>query len=174
MPLNPQIMIDAIKTLTAGTEAEATTSWGNMLVDYMKTATGILPTGFTPAVVTAIKSSLIGMSAPGAAAALIQAAFATLWAQMIAAPATFFAGATLITPPPTLGVIAADLAAAFPVNITLNGSGTPPSTGTIDGDRNLAATVLVLGAPLVPGTGFHLRNQGGTYTTPGPVVVPIV
>jgi hypothetical protein len=93
---------------------------------------------------------------------------------MVAAPPTFFAGATLITPPPTLALIAADLAAAVPVNMLLNGSGIPPSTGTLDGDKNLATVTLVSGGTLLPGTGFHIRNQGGTYTVPGPVVTPIV
>lgn len=193
MPLNPLIMIDALKDLSADNEPEAAETWTNMLIDFMKGATGIIPTGFTPLIVNTIRTIFDGptpsippspsdpdpplkdgMSAPGAGIAIIQAGFTALWAAMIAAPPTFFAGATLITPPPTLGLIAVDLAAAVPANIALNGSGVPPSTGTLEGDKELATITLVTGGALLPGTGFYIRNLGGTYTVPPAVVTPIV
>ena len=112
-----------------------------------------------------------GMSADGQGLIAIPQAFTELWTQMSAAPATFFATATTITPPPTLALIAVDLIAIIPANLPYNGSGIPPSTGDPDQDQEIAITNLVLGFPLAT-NGFHLRNQGGTWTPPsGPPVV---
>lgn len=177
MPLNPTTMINALKEFEADTESAAAEAWTDMIINYLKEATGILPTGFTPAIRDSIIAILDptpeendGISVAGLAA--IPAAFTAVWAAMVAAPVTFFATATAITPPPALATIAADLAAAAPINVALDGGGIPPSTGTLEGDKELAITVLVSGAPLAPGTGFHLRNQGGTWVPPsGPPVV---
>lgn len=191
MVLDPQIMINAVKDLQADTEPVAASAWTDLVINYLKTATGILPSGFTQPIIDSIRTILDGptpsippspsdpdppikdgMSADGAGLVAIPAAFTAVWAAMAAAPPTFFPTATAIIPPPQLALITVDLAAAAPANLALNGSGVPPSTGTLEGDQELAVTVLVLGAPLLPGTGFHLRNQGGTWVPPsGPPVI---
>lgn len=111
----------------------------------------ILPSG-PAAGKAAMEPLLVGMSAPGAAAAIIAAAITAFW--VAAATPASFPGSTAVTPPPNAG-LSGSLAAAFAANI--------------------AAALSLKDAALVVATAMHTEAIiGGLVTLPSPPPVPIL
>lgn len=102
---------------------------------------------------TAMASALVGMSAPGAGAAKFVDGFQEFWVGVAGGLTASFAGATAISPPPFAGL----LAALQPV---------------FDANRDLARSLEDSMDALA--TAIHLEVTGGTVTTAGPTVTPII
>lgn len=139
----------------AGTEAGAISLWATGYGNYAAAATALTP--ILAAGVTLGEAALIanmtGLSTPGFAVTAIAAGLRAFWVAVAGGLATSFAGATAITPPPLTGLEAA-LTAAFATN------NTPAVT------RAQAASTCA--------TAIHGVIAGGTVTTAGPIVTPIV
>lgn len=121
---------------------------------YMTQATGILPGGIAAAV-TAMAAAMTFSSDLTAAQGASQfgSGVGAFWATMAAAPATYFTGATVVTPPSTAAMVSA-LTANFPANTS--------------GDATLEEAMDAIA------TSMHAGTVGlGTYTVPpaGPVAI---
>lgn len=88
---------------------------------------------------------------PAGAAAVLVGGVQAFWAAMVAAPATYFAGATVITPPAGLTGLAAALSAVFAANVGLS----------LEDSADAMAGAI------------HTASLGGTATFPGPLVTAI-
>lgn len=139
------------------TAGAAETTLAQAFGDYFK--------GAIAGAVTVIGSAIDSTAVPAMAGAMsfaegatplegageIKAGIDAFWAAMVAAPASFFAAATLITPPAVYGTLPASLAATFIAN-------TGASASLADSADDMAADIH----PLTDGT--------GTATFPGPTV----
>ena len=96
-----------------------------------------------------MESAMTGLSTAGAAA--IQSGITAFWAALL--PALVFPGATVITPPPGLGGIAALLTSTFAANTSAKA------------DKDAAMDAIA--------TDLFNSSLGGTATFPGPVVAPV-
>lgn len=101
-------------------EATAAAALANAWSTYFAGAsvTGIpIAPGILASATSAFQSALTGMSAPGAAAASIQAAVTAFWGSIVGSAAAAWImppnTVTLVAPPPTTGGIAAALAPVF-------------------------------------------------------------
>jgi len=129
------------------TEASAISAWANAFRIYFEDAESNLIPISVPALGTpeaAMKGAMTGLSTAGASA--IQAGIVAFWGSLTAAPATYFAAATVITPPPGLSGIATALQAIFDTNISSRASK----------EEAMAAIAGVI----------HPANLGGTATFP--------
>lgn len=138
------------------TEAAAITAWAAAFEVYFldaTTATGgsILAAGVTAAK-AAMATAMVGLSTDGAAK--IAAGVSAFWGAGVAAPATWWAAATVITPPAALADLETDLGNTFSQNISEEASKATCM-------QRIAADI-------------HTACTGGTATFPGPVVDPIL
>ncbi len=101
----------------------------------------------------AMAAALVGMSTPGAGGAKYVAGFAAFWTGVAGGLAASFAGATAITPP-TFSSLLAALQPVFDDN-------TNNEENLVDAMDAIASVV-------------HANVGGGTVTTVGPVVTPII
>lgn len=90
-------------------------------------------------------------STPAEAGTQLANGVSAFWAAMVAAPATFFPGATAITTPPALADLAPNLATVFAANV----------------GRSLEGCAAALADAM------DTASTGGTATFPGPVVAAI-
>lgn len=135
-------------------EPEAIQGWAAAFRTYFEDAVaGAVPveTSALDAPESAMAGAMTGLSTSGASA--IQAGVIAFWAALVAAPAVYFVGATLITPPLGLSGLAAALTTVF-ANNTATKASASTAYAAISGANNAA-------------------NTGGTATFPGPVVEPI-
>ncbi len=104
----------------------------------------------------AMSAALIGVSSPGAGAAVLTTAIQAFWAAVAGGLATSFAGAIAITPPPHSS-LTAQLSSTFSTN-TSTTADKPTATSAIASDMYSEAVI------------------GGTVTYPGgpPPVFPIL
>jgi len=160
MPLTPALLAAELDTQVqnAATEPPARAAlalaWANYF--YNATSNGVPVTpGSLAGAQAAMAAALTGMSVSGAGAAAIQAGITAFWTAIVGTPPAIFAAATVITPPPTLGGIAAALPPVFAANTM------PGVTKT----QALNAIAIVL----------HANGGIGSIATfPGPVVAPIL
>lgn len=148
-------------------ESAAIEAWAEAFTKYFEDAIS----NAVPIVVAALrtpttgpkdlmKAGMTGLSVTGPAA--IQAGITAFWGALVTVPAIYFPAATLITPPPTLATIAADLLLVMPVNVAESAS------------TDTAMGRIASGHPPVIMLGLHTLNLGGTATFPGPIVAPIL
>jgi hypothetical protein len=140
----------------ASVEATAITNLVNAYATYAAGAaalTPILSTGIDLGK-AAMQSALVGMSATGAGLVSIPAAIVAFWAAVAAGLTASFAGATAITPPPH-----ATLAALFAATCAAN---TASELSLADSTAAIAANM------------HENAILGGTVTTAGPTVTPIL
>ena len=139
----------------SGTEADAIQKLTAAFAAYCEEAvalTPILSAGIDLGV-EAMEAELVGMNAPGAAAAKIAAGFQAFWNAVALGLATSFAGASAITPPSY---------AALPVMLQ----------GVFYANRDLGRTLEE--SADVMATAIHVSTvPGGSVTTAGPAVTPI-
>lgn len=155
--LQATLKSELVAMVLYGEEAPAVAAWAAAWSAYFADAeTNSIPINpaALPAAEAAMAAALLGMSASGAGAGKIQAGIQAWWNAMVAAPATFWAGCTVIAPPPGLSGIAAALQSAFDSN----------TSGGVTED---AAYDVIAGI-------FHSANLGGQATFPGPLVFPIL
>lgn len=88
----------------------------------------------------------------GEAGAALAAGVSAFWDAMVAAPSTFFAGASVITPPAGLAALPGSLAAVLAANI----------------GQSLESCAAAIAAAI------HDASTGGTATFPGPTVAPVL
>lgn len=92
--------------------------------DYMKNAVSngvpISESAVDDTAVPAMESALefVQPSTPEAGALIFVAGFAAFWAEMVAAPADFFVGATVITPPAALATLDEPTLTVFATNLS--------------------------------------------------------
>lgn len=143
---------------TYGDEPSAVTSWVNAWVQYMSQASAgavpIIVPALMGAPAEAMRGVLVGMSTPNAGSTAIQNAITAFWGAMAATPASFFAAATVITPPPTLSTISASIRSILGANTK--------------GNLPQAAALMNLANAL------HAANQGGSAMFASPPAIPIV
>ena len=132
-------------------EAAAIDAWAQAIVDYYKGATGIT-TAAVDAELANVKTAMAGLSTTGAVS--IQAGFQGIWTAMGAAPASFFATATAITPAPGIATIAT---VALPSQFIANNA---PGVTKATAASNIAGAL-------------HTASAGGSWTPPSGPVVPI-
>lgn len=138
------------------TEAQAIITLTNAYGVFAADATAGVP--ITPAGVdlgkAAMQAALVGMSVPGAGAAIMVAGVQAFWGAVAAGLAVSFAAAIAIVPPPHAGLLPL-LISSFAANTT---SAAPKAV----------ATMLIA-------TDFYSQAIiGGGVTFPGPVVSPIL
>lgn len=140
----------------ADTEAAARAAWASAWTAYFYgAAAGAVPVtpGSLAGAQAAMDAGMTGLSTAGAIA--IQTGLAAFWGAVVAGAAAVFPSATLVTPPPGLGIVSAALLPVFLAN-----------TSTSAGKET---------ALLAIATALHgVAGLGGTATLPGPTVVPIV
>ncbi len=146
------------------TEAEAISFMASAFTTFFLDATvaGVpaLPSPLAPAE-AAMAASLVGMSAPGAAAGLIQAGITSYWATaLLSAPAIWIAVPPIVpasgVPPAGLGGVAAAMGPVFASNIS----------GAVDNATASAALASAI---------FPLVTVGATVTvSPPPAVIPVL
>jgi len=153
MPLSASTLASELEALEPTTNAVlAAQRTAQAYANYFSNATGVIPGGI-PSAQFAMASAIGYLYDPPNGAAQIQAGITAFWSVISTSPAAFFAGATIVTPPPTLGAIAAALSSTFPVN---------RAAGLSLADAMQAVAAVI-----------HPNSLGGTYTTPGPTVTPI-
>lgn len=145
------------------TEADAIEKWAEAWVKYFEDA----ESNSVPITVAALrtpttgakdlmKGGLAGLATTGALA--LQTGITAFWGALVAGPALYFSGASIITLPPTLSAIEADLDAIFAANIS----------GEVSADDAYDA---IVNGPV----GLHAGGgNGGTATFPGPTVADIL
>jgi len=136
-------------------ESDAVSAWAQAFRGYFENAeTNSIPiiTAGLDVPQSAMAGAMVGLSTDGAAK--IQAGITQWWATLALAPSTYWATATVITPPPGLSGIATVLQAVFSSNISTSASKTDA--------MNAIAGVL------------HTNNLGGTATFPGQAPFPIL
>lgn len=157
MALNASTLATQLQNLApSSSEAAAITALVNAYGTYAAgaaAATPILAAGINLGK-AAMLTALVGMSASGAGLTKIPLAIAAFWAAVAGGLAASFAGATAITPPPH-----ATLPTSFPTTCASN---TVASATLVVSTQNIA-TVMHADAII-----------GGTVTTPGPTVTPIL
>lgn len=171
MARDGQVLIDALLEppgLTEGklftTELDAIEAWAEAYKLYFADAEANAVPVLAPILETAkaaMAGAMTGLSVTGAAA--IQSGITAFWTAL-APPASVFTAATLITPPPGLAAISADILLAAPNNV-LGKKSAPDALGA-----------LVLGDAGPPvNIGIHtLCLTGATATFPGGVVAAIL
>ena len=90
----------------------------------------------------AFKAALVGMSGTGQGAAKLASAVSAYWSTIVLAATSVFVGCTVISPPPTLGLVSAALTLIFAQNIA-EGSSKTVCSGRIAGvlhDNSSGAT----------------------------------
>lgn len=126
--------------------------------NYMKAAvaaTPIVQASLVNAVIAMAGAMTFDLDATYAeGAAVVKAGLVAFWGAMNSPASIYFTGATLVTPPAGLSTIDGALAAAFEDN-TADGT-------TLEDACDALASVI------------HAASAGGTVTTPGPTVTPIV
>lgn len=155
MALSESTLATEFEVLTPTADAaEAAQRLADAYGNYMSAATA---NGGAILTVTAAVSAMAGamtFSSSGSAAsaaAAISAGVSAFWGVLVAAPATHFAGATVITPPAGLAGLTAALTSML--------SG---------GDRTLEEGAAALASDV------HAATAGGSATFPGPLVAPII
>ncbi len=142
-----------VPTLGSGATALA-----QAYANYMAGATALTPilAPALPAAVTAMAGAMTFSAGASAAAgaAVLAAGVAAFWAAMNAPAASYFASATLVTPPPALAGLAAALAPIMTANAA--------SGVTLEDASDALAAAL------------HTASLGGTATTPVAIVTPII
>lgn len=146
-----------VNLVPAATEATAITRLADAYATFATdAAAGAVP--ITTAGVAlgkaAMQLALIGISTPGAGAAVLTSAVQAFWSAVAGGLATSFSGATAIVPPPNAGLQA--------LLVTTFGTNTA-SQASLGAATNAVATAL-----------YNQAIIGGTATFPGPVVSPIV
>ena len=129
MPLLPNTLASGLESMTpTGEEQPAIAAFANAWSTYFAgaSASGVpaVPGSFAPGI-AAMQTAMVGFSAPFAGAPGIQAGITAFWGAIaplasviwVLAPAVVLAA---VTPPPGLGVIAADLMTLFPLNLNAN------------------------------------------------------
>ncbi len=121
-------------------EATAISNFANAWTTYFQGASvSGASIGSLAAAKSAMQGALVGMSAPNAGAAKIQAGITAFWGVIVASGASLWVITpsiiTLVAPPPTLGGIAAALSGVFASNAA-------DPTKTIAQATNAIATVL--------------------------------
>jgi hypothetical protein len=154
MALSQTTLKDSLVSMLYPGQADPTGALASAFGAYMTQATGILPAGIAAAV-TAMKNAMSFSDDMTAAQGASQfgSGVGAFWAAMVAAPATYFTGATVITPPSTAAMVSA-LEADFPVNTS--------------GDATLAEAMDAIA------TSMHAGTVGlGSYTVPpaGPTAI---
>jgi hypothetical protein len=158
MAMSASALATQLLNLTpVATEATAIARLADAYAAFASSAiAGVAP--ITPAGVAlgkaAMSSALVGVSAPGAGAAVLASAVQAFWVAVAGGLATSFATATAIAAPPNAGLQVA-LAATFASNTA--------SRADLATATQAVATVL--------------HNQaiiGGGVTFPGPVISPIL
>lgn len=139
------VEVDAVSALAA--------AWSTFFSDAETNGIPILPAALGTAE-TAMIVALTGMSATGAGAAKIQDGITAWWGVIVAAPASFWPGCILVTPPPTLSGIAAALEAVFVAN----------TSGSLSEEDAYNAIAGVL----------YPNNLGGIATFPPSLPFPIL
>lgn len=156
--LLPTSLRDALLTVVPfNDEAGAIAAWTAAWVQYMGQAGAGVPVNalaLEGAPAAAMRAALVGMSTQDAGANIIQAGITAFWGAMAASPIAYFAAATIITPPPSLGMIAENIRGIFETNTR----GNLPQAEAL---MNLAVAL-------------HTSNQGGSATFAAPPPVPIV
>lgn len=142
----------------SGDPVAARTEFAQAFGEYFKEAvltgggpllnTAAIDSTSVPAMAAALTFSIGNTALQGATA--IVTAINAFWATLVAAPATFWTGATLVTPPP-YATLAATLASTFEDNRD-DELGKADASNAIAGDIHLATDLL------------------GTVTFPGPLV----
>jgi len=142
-------------------EATAITNFTNAWATYFAGAsvTGV-PVGSLAAAKSAMQGALVGMSLANAGAAKIQAGITAFWGVIVTSGPTLWvltpSVITVVTPPPTLGGIAAALTAVFASNAA-------DPTKTLAQATNAIAIVL-----------HNNGGLGGIATVQPPPVAPSV
>lgn len=135
-------------------EPAAITNFVNAWKTYFAaSAAGAASYVSSPAHASAMSAAMVGMSAPGAGAAKIQAGIIAWWASVVATGPATYPGSTVVVAPTLITGIAALLTPVFASNTS--------------GSLSLAAACNAIAAVL------HVNNLGGTATI-ATVVTPIV
>lgn len=135
-------------------EATANQNFANAWATYFAASAAGVPYTSNPAHKAAMISAMSGSSAPNAGALAIQLGVIAWWTSVVSTGPATYSGCTLVTPPPTISVIAAALA--------------PVLISNTAGGLSLAAASNAIAAVL------HANNLGGTATFPPAVVTPIL
>ncbi len=146
---------ELLAMVPVGTEAEAISNLATAYANYAADAealTPILSTGIDLGK-AAMEAALVGMSSPGAGAAIWVSGYQAFWVGIAGGLTLSFVGATAIAPPPFSGLLAV-LQPVFDANRALG--------------RDLADSTDALA------TIIHADVIGGTVTTAGPTVTPII
>jgi len=151
------LAIQLLNLVPASTEASAiatfTDTYSQFAADAVAGAATITAAGVALGR-TAMQAALVGISSPGAGAAVLAAAVQAFWAAVAAGLAASFPSATAVVPPPHTGLQAL-LGAVFTTN-------TASMANLADATQAVAAA---------------LHNQaiiGGLVTTSGPTISPIL
>lgn len=167
MPLVQAALADGLKGLTPTADVsvaaeQLASAWTKYFGDASISGTPV--GGSLDSAKAAMKSALLGMSAPGAAAAAIQSGVTAFWGVVAPAAATMWTlppPATVVSavPPPTLSAIAAALTGVFAGN----------TTGGVDLDTAASNVATVLH------TNGGLGGISQVFVPPGPAApVPIL
>lgn len=144
-------------TTTAGAaELRLAEAYGNYMHAAVANGVPIVAAAVDATAVPAMAAAMTFAAGATASqgAAVVSDGVSAFWAALVAAPATFFVGATVITQPPFATLVAA-LAAVFESNTSA--------------ERSLADAVAEVATVLHTATASQ-----GTATFPGPVVAPIL
>ena len=126
-------------------EASAINAWVDAWAEYFKgSQAGTVPFNVLSieAPKAAMAGAMDGLSTAGASA--IQAGITAFWGVLMATPPSYYAGATVIAPPPGLPTISADLQLVF------------------DNNRDTEATADAAYDAIA--SDLHTNNSGGTAT----------
>ena len=155
MALSDTYLSTLLESLTTDTTAlEAAEKLAEAYASYMiGAAAGAFPLLATVAPKAAMSGAMVfpTVGTAASAGASIQAGVVAFWAAMVAAPATYFAAATVIAPPAGLTTLGTALSAVFTSNIG--------SSLELSADAMAAA--------------IHAASAGGTATFPPSTVTPI-
>ena len=140
------------------TEAPMIESWAEAFTVYMEDATAN-SIGINVGNLRAVggPKDLMKAAMPGLKVAWplsLQLGFIAFWAGLVASPASFFTGATVIAPPVGLLAVAADFVLVIPFNIA-DDPGKPAAWDRICNGHAPAVSM-----------GFHPLNNGGLATFP--------
>lgn len=127
MPLNPTTLANGLAAMTPTTdEAVARSRFAGAWRTYFAGATvagaSAVPSAFEPAV-SALEAGLVGMSASGAATAILTSALGTFWTTLAPLATAVWVTAPIVlippvVPPPGLAGLAAALSAVFASNLS--------------------------------------------------------
>lgn len=139
-----------------GAEAAAISNFADLYASYTEAAAALTPLLAAGVALgkAAMPAAMTGMSVSGAGAGKIVAGIQAFWVGVAGGLAASFVGATAITPPPHSGLLAA-LQPVFDSN----------TSGSRSLADSAAAVAVVMHAQAI---------IGGTVTTTGPTVTPIL